>query len=488
MMRNGLGGLVLGLLVAVPALAEESWDAIYMGTTKVGYTHVNVNPVTDSTGRKLLRVQVNTVLGYKRGRDRVSIEMRYGTIETAAGAVLRLDVRALTGNDELRTYGDVVDGIMKLKLEGGGQHQQTPIPWADDVFGPYAAEMSLARQPIKPGESRTLRMFVPILNQVCETKLDAKDREPVVLGGGITRSLLRVEQTVKDKDGKPLTESDQTLWIDDGGQVLKSHSPFLGGIDSYRTNQAAARAPNGSFDLLQATIFRVDRPISDPTASRRAVYQLRLKEGDLAAVFPNDQRQTLTPTASDTGRLVVITDSPQAGTTGAATVGPEYLRANPLINSDDFQVIDHTQAAVGRISDPWSRAVAIQQWVWKNMRKKNFETVFASAKEVARNLEGDCTEHGVLTAAMCRAAGVPCRVVVGLVYVPSLGGFGPHLWNEVYVNGRWVAIDATFNQSAVDATHLKFAESSLDGVAPFEAFLPVMRVLEKLKIEPVETR
>jgi transglutaminase-like putative cysteine protease len=144
--------------------------------------------------------------------------------------------------------------------------------------------------------------------------------------------------------------------------------------------------------------------------------------------------------------------------------------------------------AVGNRTDPWERAMAIEDWVFRNMRRKNFGTSFATAHEVARELEGDCTEHGVLAAAMCRAAGIPSRVAVGLVYAAHLKGFGFHLWNEVYVNGRWVALDATFNQSAVDATHVKIADSSLDGVAPFEVLLPVARYVDKITIEPEEIR
>ncbi len=62
------------------------------------------------------------------------------------------------------------------------------------------------------------------------------------------------------------------------------------------------------------------------------------------------------------------------------------------------------------------------------------------------------------------------------------------MWNEVYVNRRWVAIDSAFDQTQVDAAHIKLSDSSLDGVAPFESFLPVARVFGKLKIEAVEIR
>ena len=70
--------------------------------------------------------------------------------------------------------------------------------------------------------------------------------------------------------------------------------------------------------------------------------------------------------------------------------------------------------------DPWEKANAINHWVYRNIRDKNFKVAFAAAGEVARNLSGDCTEHAVLAAAMCRAVGVPSRVVVGLVYVENL--------------------------------------------------------------------
>jgi hypothetical protein len=62
------------------------------------------------------------------------------------------------------------------------------------------------------------------------------------------------------------------------------------------------------------------------------------------------------------------------------------------------------------------------------------------------------------------------------------------MWNEVYINRRWVALDSAFEQSNVDATHIKLSESSLDGVSPYESFLPVARVMGKMTIEPIETR
>ncbi|HKI19182.1 MAG TPA: transglutaminase-like domain-containing protein, partial [Isosphaeraceae bacterium] len=126
--------------------------------------------------------------------------------------------------------------------------------------------------------------------------------------------------------------------------------------------------------------------------------------------------------------------------------------------------------------------------VFSIVQHKSFSVAFASAGEVARNRAGDCTEHAVLAAAMYRAAGIPSRVVVGLIYVESREGFGYHMWNEVFINGRWVALDSSWNQSEVDAVHIKLSDTSLEGVSPFEAFLPVARVMGKVEIEPIEIR
>ncbi len=145
--------------------------------------------------------------------------------------------------------------------------------------------------------------------------------------------------------------------------------------------------------------------------------------------------------------------------------------------------------ATRNVVDPWEKVVRIVNWVKKNVTDKNFNVGFAAASEVARNLAGDCTEHSVLAAAMCRACDIPARVVIGLVYEPrKLRGFGYHMWVEVYVNRRWVAVDPTWDQTSVDAVHIKISDSSLEGVSPFEAFMPVVRVMGKMQIETLEVR
>ena len=491
----GLVALAAGLLALAPpagARAEEAWDAIYTnGRNKIGYVHTVVKPMTQKhDGKDLLNVQVNHVMSFKRGKDVVSMQLRLGTIETTDGQVLKLDYRTLAGPTELKNFGDVVDGKLKMTFEAGNRREQQVIDWPADVRGPYAVEQSLARKPMEPGEERKIKSFLPVINEVCTLSLTARAREDVTLPAGKTVSLLKVETKVSGPDGKPRDDYDMDYWFDTGGQALKSYAPMLGGTEIFRTTREAARAPgDGKFDIIQATLLKV-RAIPRPESTREVVYRITSssKNEDPSTAFPADRHQAVRRESTHAAIVTVHRAGPDAGAPGPAGVDGQFLRANPLVNSEDPRVTELLARAVTRAGTPWEKATAIMHWVHENVKDKNFRTAFATASEVAVELSGDCTEHSVLTAAMCRAAGIPCRVVTGLIYVEHLGGFGGHMWNEVYVNRRWVAIDSAFDQADVDAVHLKLSDSSLDGVTPFDALLPILQVAGKIKIEPLEVR
>jgi transglutaminase-like putative cysteine protease len=50
---------------------------------------------------------------------------------------------------------------------------------------------------------------------------------------------------------------------------------------------------------------------------------------------------------------------------------------------------------------------------------------------------------------------MPARTVFGLAYEDgATPAFRFHAWNEVEVDGRWQAVDPTWNQLRPDATHI----------------------------------
>jgi transglutaminase-like putative cysteine protease len=119
---------------------------------------------------------------------------------------------------------------------------------------------------------------------------------------------------------------------------------------------------------------------------------------------------------------------------------------------------------------------------------KSLSVGYASAAEVAVSRQGDCSEFAVLTAAMCRAVGIPAQVVVGVAYVEAFSGlqdgFGPHAWAQAYVGGKWVGLDSAFKSSGLggyDAGHIALAIGNGD---PAD-FFALVNTIGQFKIEKV---
>jgi hypothetical protein len=102
---------------------------------------------------------------------------------------------------------------------------------------------------------------------------------------------------------------------------------------------------------------------------------------------------------------------------------------------------------------------ALESFVRSYIRTKSLGVGYASALEVARTPEGDCTEHAVLLAALGRSLGIATRVVDGLAYAPGFAGkdrvFVPHAWVQAWIGGRWQSFDAAL--PGFDAGHIALA-------------------------------
>jgi transglutaminase-like putative cysteine protease len=244
-----------------------------------------------------------------------------------------------------------------------------------------------------------------------------------------------------------------------------------------------------SFDLSSFATVPVDRTLEDANATQQVRYRVQLSNGDPAQTFPSTGSQTVTAVGPHTADVTVRALRPgDRMTANEPLPGPSDTEPSAMIQSDAPEV----RALAGQVhppaTDAWSIAMATEQFVYRALTRKDFSTAFASAADVARHRQGDCTEHAVLTAALCRAQGVPARVLIGLVYVGSKQGFAFHMWNEVWVDGQWIPIDGTLGYGGIPATHLVISRSSLETSDPFSAFLPVLNVMGQLSIQILEVQ
>jgi transglutaminase-like putative cysteine protease len=210
-------------------------------------------------------------------------------------------------------------------------------------------------------------------------------------------------------------------------------------------------------DLLEAAAIVPDtkQRIDDP----RLVTSMRLRLEGVELGGPDVQGAGQTVE----GPVVTLTD-------------PEDLRAGPLdpgahaflapetfIESDAPEIVAEMTSALHGVQGQRARAERLTRHVNALLEKKPTVSI-PSAREVLRTRIGDCNEHTALYVALARAAGIPSRVAVGLVYLH--GAFYYHAWPEVYLEeggrGMWLPVDPTLNEFPADATHLRLARGGLD--------------------------
>jgi hypothetical protein len=162
---------------------------------------------------------------------------------------------------------------------------------------------------------------------------------------------------------------------------------------------------------------------------------------------------------------------PQGKTAWNSTVEQKYSSPQTGIESDHPAIIDLAEQLS---KDPYRIYQFTSQYLVFNQEKCG-ETNF-SALETFKSATGTCLGYSRLMVALCRAAGIPARLIIGTTlpdsYFPlvqsNTNGSRPngHAWIEYYSQGNWHIADPSWGQGYLsflefnhsDGLHLSFSE------------------------------
>jgi hypothetical protein len=460
---------------------DESWMACYINGTKIGYSHTVIEPVQDGQQAQI-RASNEQELTIRRFQTKTVVRTQLTSWEMSDGQVIAFQSLLDAGGDPLRTEGQYEDGKLVMRTGSQGTVETTTIDFGPAIGGFFCDQQSLRRQPMKPRETRRLKALQPIVNQVGEIRLTAVGYEATELLSE-TEQLLRIEMAV-DVGASQLKS---TLWADKTGTVRKLRDGQIG-MEAYLTSREEALTPGsgGEFDLGLQTVVPLERPIRNPHATQKIVYAAELAEGDIGRLLKSGGTQQVKLLDDRTAEVTVWSVRPETElpvpTAESDRPTAADRAATAMIQCQDPAVVEMADAVAADENNPWAIAVALEQHVHRSITLKNYTRAMATAAEVARSREGDCTEHAMLLAALCRAREIPARVAIGLVVYPAARGLAYHMWTEVWIADRWIPLDATLGRGGIGAAHLKFSHSSLQGGSAFAEMLPVMQAIGRLKL------
>jgi hypothetical protein len=515
-MRRFLSGSVLALVAVLPLRAEgpagkvvaETWEAAYLDGARMGHQHTVIRQL-EVGGRKVYRTTKTMTLTLRRYNSVVTQRIAASTDETADGKVVGLALTQFLDPDRRLTQeGRVQDG--RLVVSTPSEPAGRAVDWDPNVVGLYGQERMFQERKARPGDRfRFLDYQLPFLSTVT-MDVAVKDREGAdVLVPGKDRERPRAERQKKELlrvevtpgkvrvGGAEIALPRLVLWLDDGRVPVRQESemPGLGKLTLYRATKDIAleegAAPALLPDLGLNALVKLDRAIDRPHEAREVVYRITVKgDDDPVSTFTRDARQRVENRDGNSFDLHVHAVREPQDVEGPGKPGEEFLKSSYFLDSDDARVRDIARRVGGDETDPWRKAQKLEGWVHENMRGST-AVAFATAGQVARELTGDCRQHAMLLAALCRAAGIPARTAVGLVYDndPERGPLlAFHMWTEVWVKSQWLMLDATLGKGSVGAAHLKVADHSWHDTQTLAPLLPVTRVLGRIKVEVVSVK
>ena len=435
-------------------LIQDRWMRIVYRGRPAGYSRTRIETDETSTRerhRMLNETQLNLRLMGMTERIAVSVD-------AAVDVAYRLQMFSLQAHshyNHTRITGRRAQGTQfRVDVETGGSRRSSLVTIPDDAVL-YHPGMDLAVARMRPGEKRTFKSVEPLTLRPSIVTLEALPRETIRFGGADTN----VAVIALDYLGARVRS-----WIGGDGVLLRQETLFkdlVAEACSPAEAMRAAASTAGTDDLIREMAIRVPIPLRNPEHYRLLRYRIR---GLTAAA--NALRGPRQVVEEQSGGQTTLTVRSQRLPADGALPSPlpdtfkPWLASSAFIQADHPDIVKLARQITEKAAGPVARALAIQNWVFQHIDKKAAPGI-PSAIEVLRTRAGDCNEHTYLTVALARAAGLPAKVIIGLVYSEALGGFAYHAWPSIYV-GEWLETDPTLGQRTVDATHIGLIEGEFE--------------------------
>ncbi|MCG8407360.1 MAG: transglutaminase family protein [Phycisphaerales bacterium] len=481
-----------------PPEFEEDWYVVTMQDQPCGYMH----SIFKRVGKEV-HSQTNTKIEIRRGPTIVKMVMDQTHRETLDGKPLGFKYVLSMGAVPETSVGTVEGDVIALTTEQYGVKKTKRYPFDPEIRFGWGQMLAQRERGLAPGTTFTLKTYDSTLKTDgpidVEFKVHGKESIEVL---GRKKRLHRVTASMKLEQapmGMPGAEGGMTIdsdvWLEDDLKpiVTTVNMGFLK-MRMYKTTKADALKGGAPPEMFLETLVRTKERIG-PDANMVKL-KLSLKDGVKFRLpdLPNTDMQTF-KRINDREAVVTIrrNDWDDAREVEKMEQDPalqEFLQASAVCDAKDRKVRRLARKAVRGKKTPAEKADALRKFVGGHIIHKGMDVGFATASEVARNQSGDCSEHGVLLAALARAAGLPARGVTGIVEVPpgpfspaKESAFGYHMWTQVYIGGQWLDLDAALRQTDCDPTHIAISLMPLNDEGMINSITSMIPLLGQLEIE-----
>ena len=478
--------LIVSFLIlptVVWAETETDYYAIFMNSKKIGYAALD-RVVTAGEVRSTQKITMTIA----RMNVPISITMTETHIETIDGKPLAFESVQDMSGFIMKAVGTVrPDGTVDVEVTSAAGSQKQSMTWPTGALMSEGMSLLQKKKGMTEGTTYEVNAFSAAMLNALTTQITIGPKKKVDLLGRVVTAR-EVKSIVKDLAGG-ITE---TNYVNDDQEMLKSIVPMMGmKMELVTCGKAFALSQSDVVDFFDKLLLPAPKPLEDIEKAVSADYYIMPTENRKLSI-PRTDSQSVQPYGENG---LIVTVRPQRMPAGVAfpykgsdARALAALKPNRFLQSDHKEIIEMARLAGGNTKDTAEAVGRIERFVCEYIEEKNLSVGYASAVEVAQSRQGDCSEHAVLTAALCRAVGIPAEVVVGLVFFKGPGSgsgsenglFGPHAWAQAYLDGRWFGIDAPGSPRGFGAGHITLGAGSggLEGFFEVIANLGYFRIVD----------
>lgn len=443
---------------------NEAWMGVYIDGKKLGFSYIRLK-IEDS------ETVVHTKVYFRMMSEGVSQSTTL-TQETHLSPDLKLKnfvlVQELMGHRQT-IKAKIENNNLIFNISSPNFTKIDSIPLPPSITSSSTYFLNIVRSGLKIGKKGKISVLVEPFQMVADLTYEILRKEKAYFKGK-QMDVYVVKQNLRGVAS--------TFSVTESGIILREES--IKGFKSIREPESVATGlEEGSFPvsrLITLSLIRPQHEIHNPREAKAITLLISgMHSSDL---IPKDHRQKILTTKKVTNgryesKILIESESPLFGKSIQAhaliknSEHAMFLEASPEVQVNHPEILALSKLLAQEETDLWRLAKIINQWVYDNMDKALLDTV--TAVDALRERRGECQSHTYLYTALARAAGIPTKIVNGLVYSQSYGGFLYHAWPEVFV-GQWRALDPTLGQDNVDATHIKLTENEREnplGLIPF---------------------
>ncbi|NQV14739.1 transglutaminase domain-containing protein [bacterium] len=437
--------------------SESEWMNIFHDGRKMGHTVYTI----ENKGINGYTIRSSTHLNVVFGGLESEINLENTAVIDTIFRLNAFSFRMVSDQYSTHVLGEKQGTIMTLDFIQGKDTTRSEIEVPEELYTYTAIQPMVASKGILEGETIRVPAFDPMSNEMSDVLITHEGKDVQVIAG---------EKMILNKLRLEFKGIPSIMWLDDNGLTYKEET--IMGMTMERTTPelALAKSKSAEVDLLNGFAVIPSHSISRTHRLKELVLEIEGISTELMQSLTSQRQEII---GSDP---LVLKLSPRSTPINPNTL-EKYLRATPMIQSDHQMIQDRSKKILDEVSDPKIASKNLTQWVYNYLEKRPVASI-SGAVDILNKGVGDCTEHTTLYTALSRAAEIPTKIHIGLVYVQ--GRFLFHAWPVVAIEGEWLDVDPSLNQFPADATHIVLLEGD------FENLTDLIPILGNVKITVLE--